>query len=272
MTNAHNGRANAQAMLSDRRVFLRGALTAGAAASIAAIPVIAEAAETDDLPDRLWAERHALRQPYKDAWAAVFRVEAQMPEWARPGPELLNPDGTIGGHEGRWPAMQGVKPCAKGPINVRPGHRDLKAEYDWNRIFRPATAVAEYRLARRALRAPLRARRIEEERVGLPELRKAVDRVSVRREAIQGKIERMKSNTPNAAAARVLLELAIMAWFQQPLFGDDPTHEAMLEFLRPSLTGLIRDHVDEALDNPDLPAGMLQAVHAQRASYELEDA
>lgn len=40
----------------------------------------------------------------------------------------------------------------------------------------------------------------------------------------------------------------------------------------PSLTGHIRNHVDESLDNLDFASGMSQALHPQRAFYEMADA
>jgi hypothetical protein len=83
----------------------------------------------------------------------------------------------------------------------------------------------------------------------------------------------LEPDTPNAAAARILLELATACHFREPIYYYDEggIAEVALTFLRPSLTGLIRAHVDETFDRPDVPAGLLQAVHSGRVMDDEEE-
>ncbi len=77
-----------------RRAALRAML---AVSAIAAVPAAASAAlsNPDDVVLDLWSQRHALRQPGIDALIAQDDAEARMPEWARPGLDILNPDGKL---------------------------------------------------------------------------------------------------------------------------------------------------------------------------------
>jgi hypothetical protein len=266
-------RADARALpeATNRRAVLCGMLITGAAV---ATPAIASAVgRADDLANKLWGQRHALRQPYIDAWAAISHAEAQLPEWARHGPSLLNPDGTLSAASSGWPAIQGVEPDKDRAVLIRPGKVHLTRRYQMDLILQPETALSDYRQGRRELASRLRAQRSERSRLGLPALEAARDLISDQHKAIREEIEELEPDTANAAGALVLCEAALMCNFRHSFFemSEWPTSEIALKFLRPSLTGLIRAHVDEIFNRPDVPAGLLQAVNPSCAPDEYDE-
>jgi hypothetical protein len=58
----------------------------------------------------LWEKRHALRQQLFDATCEADAAADSMPEWARPGLQMLEHDGTLTGAHVGWPAIHGMKP------------------------------------------------------------------------------------------------------------------------------------------------------------------
>ena len=245
-----------------RRAALGG--LAGASVLAAIPPALASAASpADDIANRLWAQRHAYRQPYRDACMAVRRATAQLPDWARPGPSLLHPDGTLSDDGFGWPAIQGVTPDEHDVILIRPGKHHLAERYHRDLILRPETALSDYQRELRELALRRRAQRDEKRKVGLPALEAKRDRISDQRQAIQEQIEELEPDTANSAAALVLVEAVVMCHLQEPFFdySDGPAPEVALKFLRPMLSGLIRAHVDEIFDRPVVPSKLLQAVH-----------
>ena len=71
----------------------RAALTALASVGALALPAVpaivaVHASTDDDLPNLLWARRHALRRPKIEATIAYEQASAKMPEWAQPGRQM----------------------------------------------------------------------------------------------------------------------------------------------------------------------------------------
>jgi hypothetical protein len=263
-------RANARRMseATNRRAVLGAILAAGAVASVPAAAAVASPGK--DRANELWAARYALRQPYIDAVDEACRAEGLLPAWARPGPARLNPDGTLDGPNVGWPAIQGAMPDPKRVVVVRPNKYDLRAQYRLEAIVEPEAALARYRLSRRALEARLRVEDQERRRLGIPELWKVCARISAKRGRIEERIERLEPSTPNATAAITFLEAIEGAFFDRPALEQfEPHITTTLRFLRPSLTGLIRAHVDELFDRPDDPTGLLQACNCSRSREAL---
>jgi hypothetical protein len=194
-----------------------------------------------------------------------------MPDWARPGQPHLNPDGRLSGSDRGWPTIQDVKPDENDAILIRPGKLDLAEWYRRELILRPETALSDYRSELREFAIRRRAQKAEQQKVGLPDLKATQERIGDQRGAVQEQIEGLEGETPNSVGARLLLEAVFECYFHQPFFSmsEGRAPEIALKFLRPSLTGLIRAHVDEIFDRPNVPAGLLQAVHPSCSEDEL---
>jgi hypothetical protein len=83
-----------------------------------------------------------------------------------------------------------------------------------------------------------------------------------RRFAIEDRIEELPVTTPNVAAARVLIDTNFEVEAERPFSGSFERSGTMIALVRPLLTGLLRAHVDEILDNPSMAAGILEAFAA----------
>jgi hypothetical protein len=139
---------------------------------------------------------------------ATFLVEIKTdPRWAQGGPRHLNHDGSFGGHEVGWPAIQGLAPPAiKGTDKlVRPGSGDLRNDFARETlIFGREDALLKYRRSLRALADRRKARKAEQIRVGLPEADARVEAIGDQVEAIAIAFDDLPPTRANAAAARTI--------------------------------------------------------------------
>ncbi len=293
-------RASATALPKDlptslsRRAALTGALAAIpalAGAAIVTTPSLASPAHPDagELVLALWARRHALRKQIADAMGEEIAAEARLPAWARSGPQMMAHDGTLCGGNVGWPAIQGMAPpTAPGVLHmVRPGPPDLREKFYRDRrrdeladraeaafgkiAARPLVnllaistdnALTTFRREWRELTARLRAKTAERERVGQVAAQASIDSLFEKCDAINDEILALAPETACIAAAQILIQVNPDLGSNDP-FSHEPEHAGLvvaLTFLRPSLSGLLRAHVDEILDNPEMPAASLQAA------------
>jgi hypothetical protein len=93
-------------------------------------------------------------------------------------------------------------------------------------------------------------------------------RLSGERADIEGRILELEPVTANVIAARILIEGNEENSHRRNFHDSDggEIQLMVLEFVRPSLSGLLRDHVQEILDNPKTPEHLLQAM-LDRAAF-----
>jgi hypothetical protein len=238
-----------------RRAVL-AAIVVGAAAL--ALPGAA-LAQSDDGVGGLWARRHALRAPTADALAAIAEANARLPAWARPGPQHIDDTGAATGDVVGWPAIEGVT-ARRGFLAVaRPGLADLRERFDAVRHFEPVAALRAYRAALRALAVRRRAQAAETAKAGLDAAEARWTALDEARKEIEAKILALDLSTVGAVAAQIVVGLNYdVAERPDETAGERSAAQIALAFLRPSLAGLLRAHVDEILDSR-LPARALQA-------------
>ncbi len=248
----------------------RAALAALASApALAVLPAAARATAlgadaADDHAIALWERRHAFRQPLLDAYRVFREAEGRIPAWARPGPAFMDGDGSLVGGESGWPAIEGLKPTGHTSCYqpVRPGPDTLRAAFDADcAILGREKALRGYRRRLRELALRLRAKESEEERSGFAAADRAVDALCAQADRVDDEIGALAPTTPNAAAARILIEAMAAASFREPVddSGAMTVAAIALDHLRPALRGMIKAHVDELLDNPDRRLGSCQA-------------
>jgi hypothetical protein len=262
---ADGGAASAQG-LKTRRAAL--AALAGVPA-LAILPAVARepALDTDSADDRalaLWERRHTFRQPILDAERRVREAKGRMPAWALPGPRFIDFDGSAVGGESHWPAVEGIRPSGgAGRYRVvRPDPGMLRMAFDSSSaILGRENALPKYRQELRELARRVRAQKSEEERTGLAAANRAASALSAQAGQVEDEIMALAPATPNAAAARILVEAMSTPNFQEPVSASSAMTVAAvaLEHLRPALRGIIKAHVDEILDNPGRRLGSCQA-------------
>jgi hypothetical protein len=169
-------------------------------------------------------------------------------------------DGSLRGADSGWPAIQDAVPSGKPGdlIFLRPSPGDALRVYELSIPLKGEKgALADYRRALRGLAARRMAKKAEEKRTGVAAATVALEALYEQERAIQRDIEALSPTTPNAAAARILIEAMAEADFREPASSSDAVAVALiaLEHLRPALRGIIAAHVDELLDNPDIRLG-----------------
>ena len=202
----------------------------------------------------LWEQRFKLRERFARAFQARVEAEARLPEWVLPGPLYLESDGTFSGPISWAPAIQGLRPPAQGCAAQlsRPYKREIELEYDLCVSWNVPAAGAIRQEARNALAARLRAARSEKRRVGWFAAERGVNALYEESMDIEGMIEALPPAKPNVVAAQMLLEAISDC---DPSYGFDREGSfrvafKALRFLRPALTGILRQHVDEVLGDP----------------------
>ena len=221
-------------------------------ASLSAIPPMAAspAAAQEDRALALWERRHALREPLEDAHREEAAAEARTAEWALPGRQYLNGDGTFSGHKVEWPAIQRLKPSGKATFLVRPGPEDLRLMRGvYSVTLSSDQAEAAYRRDVAALKRRLRAQARETERSGLKAATAALDVMYERVFEIEDEIDQLSPATPNAAAAQILVGASRENGDDRAnvVDGAMPVAIIALTYLRPALRGIVKAHAEELL-------------------------
>jgi hypothetical protein len=247
---------------SNRRTVLRSMLAAGALA----LPTAAISAPPgEDAVLALWERRDALRDRIAEADALLDQAQARLPWWAASGERYLHRDGSLSGGNVGWPAIQGLEPpTMEGAYRTaRPGPHDIRRDYQCQqRIWGTEATRPQYRRHWRDLIARLRAQRSEREKAGVTQASALCEELDEVRIDLNDAIETLPLTTPSTLAARVLIK-ANYAIYGNRTFAEIDAGEIaflVLEYLRPNLSGMLRAHVDEIIDNPDKPAGELRAM------------
>ncbi len=147
---------------------------------------------------------------------------------------------------------------------VRPSAEDLRKAYEARRLYWPEQALAEYRKDLRALVTREKEQNAEKQKAGLTAADAAWEEIDFQRHKLEGRILALEATSANAAAAQILVEAqADVTYFRKTFAEQFESHATLiaLRFLRPSLNGLLLTHVGEILDNPSMPAALLQAIH-----------
>jgi hypothetical protein len=130
-----------------------------------------------------------------------------------------------------------------------------------------ADASAIYKKELRELAARVRAQKDERDKAGYTAALALCEAAHEKRCAIDEQIFALPATTPSALAALVLVEISTEIWLDKTVSETFESSEnfrtvmGTLSYLRPLLTGLLQSHIVEILDNPSMPAGLLQAVH-----------
>ncbi|MCW5693097.1 MAG: hypothetical protein KIT48_12100 [Pseudolabrys sp.] len=195
--------------------------------------------------DDLWRRQVELLAEAKLLVARIRAAEAQLPDWAQSGPIGIQQDGTFVGIQTGWPVMERlVLPDRPGLVFLaRPSPSDIRRAFERRAKAEPHRRGELRMIYRRRVReaiARMRAKMIEEERVRLPALREAEEANFEQRWENRETIEALPP-TPAAAVAFLLLDMSN---------GND--HTIALRHLRPSVTGLLAEHVDLVLNNSAL--------------------
>lgn len=113
-------------------------------------------------------------------------------------------------------------------------------------------ARASYEKELLEFEARLRAQKAEKASAGITAAEALLDTIYEKHAAIEDRIDELPMTTPNVAAARILIDTASEAEQKRPFSESFERCGTMLAlvYLRPLLTGLLRAHVDEILDNP----------------------
>lgn len=211
--------------------------------------------------EALWTERTALARELHKTQCAATDAEAKMPEWAQRGPQHLRSDGTYSGRVVGWPRIEDAKP-PEGVVlrNVRPSPTELEAHFGffgWSEknleSFERAMASLNERRARQEA---------ERAKVGLPELEAATERLCGRLNEIDDEIEVLPQVSPTKAA--VMFMIGMTRGSVDESLDDFDAQEVMargtLPLIRPYLSGLIADHVDDLIKHPE-------KKHSERAFW-----
>lgn len=247
-----------------RRSFLTGlAVTVPMAATVATPALVASGASRSAI-DELYAERTELAAQSRELCKRHDAAESAMPWWARPGHEYVRPDGTWAGAHVGWPAIDDDKlPTYEGSmLKKRISPFDIRRSFESNaRLWKAFDAYrgdgcgrerarAIYRKDMRELVARLRRQREEERKVGLWEIEAQMEALSDQIFDLEDRIKNLdvpSAEVPQKAAAVLLIE-------SRERRSDDSFGEsAMLDTLRPLLTGLISEHAKYVAENPDEP-------------------
>jgi len=243
---------------STRRAILAGA---------AAVPIAATTAERafartadDERIEQLWKERTKLVAESQELHRAHVNAEACLPEWAAPGPTYLHSDGSYGGPDVGWPRKE-VDRLPEGPvmINVRPSPHDCRRDFEtsvriWGKRERKkAQRVYEARIA--ALDERIARQREEHAKVGLPAIDDLTEHVMDRVCDIDDAIKAIPTSSPTKAAAHFMLGL-LLGRLSDTLDDDDDLGtiaSGVLPLLRPHLSGMIAQHIDDLIEHPAKP-------------------
>lgn len=230
----------------------------------------------------LWARRDVAAADMRAASAAAERAAEQMPDWARPGPDSINEDGSPTGDSTGWPALpaellidlnKGVHHSARWPMKVRLAPHEVHAVYkhltaDLGVQKRPSARRKRDRLleARRkrdqllkAIAVRRREQSREERKAGLPALEPISERATERVLDIEQEILSLSPSTVHTVAAAVLIDLCheccVDECVDRPSTGTLIVAARVLRALRPQLRGAIASVAGEMLDNPSKPIG-----------------
>lgn len=204
--------------------------------------------------DRLWRRRLVLRAHQIETVEAYDRAVGLLPWWAAPGPSNLYADGSIGGHVVGWPAWTDMEPSkhANAWRVIRPSPHLFREQRENSRgMFGAKQTGIVYRRNMRKLISVLRAQRSEREKVGLPDLGRAQEVATNALLECENAIEAVRGATPTAVASRLLLALMVEegqisdGWDVDDIDWPFSTVLDVLEDLRPSVGGVLRNHLDE---------------------------
>ncbi len=229
-----------------RRKIIAALAVAGAST---AIGVAATSATTAENIDSLWRQYTALVVEAKATSRAIEQAEANLPEWARPGPWRVDWEGKFSGREVGWPIRKDLtypdhdilRLARPGPFEISDWFEEAVSKWPWRREIERA----RYRKNMRNFVKRVREQRLEKERVGLPGLLDADEGNYDRRWEIREAISALPPSD-NSVAALLLLNL------------DEAIDIEVLSHLRPRLTGLIAEHAAlvverRCVDHKDLP-------------------
>lgn len=209
----------------------------------------------DDLAISLWEARCALRPLLIEASRQLREAQSRLPDWAAPGQCYLKHDGSLSGGLVGWPAIQGMEPPKEPGVSrlIRPGKHDIERHYNLE-IFTPQQRAVLLKRKRSELAQRLRAQRNEERRAGVLAANWVYEALIKRIDAIDEQIDGLTAVTPIATAVLIVRETMFQADADDPLNSSAEAEIALLalRFLRPFLSGLIKSHVDEWLDNPEM--------------------
>lgn len=219
-------------------------------------------AADDDRVQMLWNERTAATRRLRRTWADTTAAEASMPEWAQSGPMYLLSDGSYGGTVVGWPRIEGGRlPVGQAMINKRPGPHDL--EKNFNLAVRQGgqrsrkMAQRTYDRALAALNDRRARQRAERDKVGLTELNATLDNLADLISELNEQIEAIPGVSPTKTAA--VFMIAITRGFGDNALDDSDAQETMaqaiLPLIRPHLSGLIAQHIDDVIQHPSTPHG-----------------
>ena len=263
--------ANNTALPDRRRLLTAGAAAVAVVSAAASIAVASSAPQIaqDDLAISLWEKRMAMKPLFIAAYREQREAEDRLPWWAKSGPSMLCHDGTFTGPIVGWPAIQDMElPDRPGVYKlVRPGKDDpwrfngLSGEWREKAIQQERDALAKRRKAQRS----------EKRRAGVLAANWALEALFKQLDAVDDEIEGLSSSTPNATAVLVLREALFQAHTDDTIDGSGEFLVALkaLEFLRPHLRGIVKEHVDDLFENPDMPVKWCKAyLYEEREGQE----
>jgi hypothetical protein len=243
-----------------------GAITTLSALALAPTPSWPEGQDADGRALTLWAKRHALRQPFLEAYRAEHESEARMSWWAKPGPEFLAADGSTFGTGVGWPAIADAQHPrhSKQAILIRPGKGDLRRLFEADiPLDGEDFALKTYRHRLRSLAERIRAQKEEGPRSGYTDASAKVQAIYEQVKSIEDEIEALEPSSPHVVAAQILLsalsELAVCESAELAIAAT------AIRYLRPGLRGILAEHIDELNDNPD---GRLGSCQVYVADYD----
>jgi hypothetical protein len=233
-----------------RRTFLTGLAVTLPIAAAVATPALASPGVSRNEIDRLYEERTELAARSRELVDQYKAAEASMPSWAQAGCEPRT--GAFSG----WPAICDVDgvPSTRF-VRQRPSPTDIRK--DCEELLRDlgeskrSAVRAEYRHRMRELIARLRLQREEKRRVGLPDLEAQLEAVADRMFDLDDGLQKLEvppEHMPRKAAA-VLLITSHLDHHGDKRLGTGAL--VTLDALRPFLTGLISEHAEYVVANPN---------------------
>jgi len=236
------------------------AARAAASLTLAAIPAASDAAggggASTDPANALYARYVALVAQDRALGADYEEAVARLPEWAAPGPQRLTAAGGFAGEVVHMPRDVSITPPeGVAGIICRPCRYDFRRQAERIMNDRWGTSIVtwrngeEVRVTRRTVRAGYRdeiraletryaAQEAEEAKVGLPRIEKAMEAMGEAR-CDTGAALAALPPTLDAAAAVLLTTASLTTRLDTSAMQIET-----LQFMRPALSGLIRDHVE----------------------------
>jgi hypothetical protein len=224
---------------------------AGGVAALPTGPAFAREADQEVRITELWARRQNKVRELRALHDQIEEAEAKLPEWARGGPMYVNSEGEYVGQFVGWPAVDdgGRRPGKGAYINRRPGPGDIRRNFELSfSITRSKEGRrklrSEYKNALTRLNERRAKQRLEEDAVGLGSLHNATEIVCSQISHTDYQIVAFPKSSPARAAAVYLSEMMFDASKTDytPLAA-----QPILEHLRPHLTGLLAQHVDDVI-------------------------